>query len=66
MPFPIAEDPIDPPDDLQDVDFFVWTGRGVSSQKKPVVFDTMNSVTDEQPIMPVDDDIADLKFGRIL
>jgi hypothetical protein len=46
-PLSITEDPIDPPDDLLNVDLFVSAGSGVSSQEEPPAFDAMNTVTNK-------------------
>ncbi len=62
----MAEQRLYSTDDLSDVDVFKGTSIRVSPQKQLRALDPVNAMTDEQPIMSVYDDIADLKIIGIL
>jgi len=38
----------------------------IPPQKKPIAFDPVKAMADKQSVMPVHDDIADLKIVRLL
>lgn len=63
---PMAKQCLYSTDDLSELDFFKGTGICVSPQKQAKALDPVNAMADEQPAMPVYDDVADLKILCIL
>lgn len=49
-------------DDLSEVNFFKGTGIRISSQEHSMTFDPVNAMADKQSILPVHNDIANLKI----